>query len=49
MKTKAILMPDGWWETIPIEIETPETSNVCFITKVDNLLDILDWFKREEQ
>lgn len=45
-KTKAILMPDGWWETIPIEFEIPvPTSNNVFITKIDDLLEIIDNIK----
>ena len=47
-KTKLILQPDGWWDTIPIEFEIPvPTSNNVFITKIDNLLEIIDNIKEQ--
>lgn len=48
MKTKTILQPDGWWKTIPIEFEIPvPTSNNVFITKIDDLLEIIDNVKEQ--
>ena len=47
--TKAILMPNGWWDTIPIEFEIPvPMSNNVFITKIDNSLEIIDNVKEQQ-
>ena len=49
MRTKMILQPDGWWDIIPIEFEIPvPTSNNVFITKIDDLLEIIDSVKEEQ-